>query len=158
MLDRETFLDIVKKTPLVSVDLVLVNSRDEMLLGLRKNEPARNFWFVPGGRVAKDERIADAFERVALDELGMRLCYKDSRFMGFYEHMYETNFARVEGVSTHYIVLAHEIRVGDPTIAADAQHEQYKWFDKETALGRDNVHPNTKIYFSHISTALGEAD
>ncbi|MDP2000518.1 MAG: hypothetical protein Q8K22_13130 [Rhodoferax sp.] len=56
MLDFDTFLDVVNHTPLVAVDLVLVRGGHEVLLGLRNNRPAQGFWFVPGGRILKNER------------------------------------------------------------------------------------------------------
>jgi colanic acid biosynthesis protein WcaH len=44
----------------VSVDLVLVRDGREVLLGLRTNRPAQGSWFVPGGRILKNEKRADA--------------------------------------------------------------------------------------------------
>ena len=61
-LNHDDFVEVVKKTPLVSIDLIVENDRNEVLLGFRKNEPAKNYWFVPGGRILKNERIAEAFE------------------------------------------------------------------------------------------------
>ena len=69
-LDRATFLEVVRNTPLVSVDLIVRDSRGRVLLGLRNNAPARHSWFTPGGRICKNERIVDAVGRVALEELG----------------------------------------------------------------------------------------
>ena len=57
MLNDTDFLHIVDATPLVSIDLVLRNERDEVLLGQRKNRPAQGIWFVPGGRIRKNERV-----------------------------------------------------------------------------------------------------
>ena len=33
-------------------------------MGWRENEPAKGTWFVPGGHHRKDEKIADAFDRI----------------------------------------------------------------------------------------------
>jgi len=51
-LGRDEFAEVVKRAPLASIDLVVKNSRREMLVGLRKNEPAKGFWFVPGVALA----------------------------------------------------------------------------------------------------------
>jgi colanic acid biosynthesis protein WcaH len=40
-------------------------------MGWRENEPAKRTWFVPGGRIRKDEKIADAFERIIRTETGL---------------------------------------------------------------------------------------
>jgi colanic acid biosynthesis protein WcaH len=70
MLSRDDFLAVVTLTPLVSIDLVVVDEEGYILVGKRTNEPAYGTWFVPGGRVNKDETLDAAFERIATDELG----------------------------------------------------------------------------------------
>ena len=54
-LRQEDFATVVRSTPLVSLDFIVENSRGEFLLGKRTNRPAQGYWFVPGGRVQKDE-------------------------------------------------------------------------------------------------------
>ena len=63
-LSHDEFAVVVEKAPLVSIDLIIENHRGQILLGMRTNEPAKDYWFVPGGRILKDERIAEAFERL----------------------------------------------------------------------------------------------
>jgi len=62
---------IVRLAPLVAIDLIIRNARDEVLLGLRSNEPAKGFYFVPGGMIRKGERLREAFARVLKDETGL---------------------------------------------------------------------------------------
>lgn len=147
-LSLEEFADVVKKTPLVSIDLIVKNSLGQILLGLRKNEPARGFWFVPGGRILKDEPIARAFERIAHDELGIHLAYENAEFVGVFEHLYPNNFTEKQDFSTHYVVLAHKINVDETSLKLpEAQHSQQKWLDPQTLCKDQKVHPYTKAYF-----------
>lgn len=147
-LNCNDFIEVVKNTPLVSIDLIIKNDRSQVLLGLRENAPARNYWFVPGGRILKNERIGEAFERIANDELGINLAYKDANFLGVFEHLYQDNFAQMQGFGTHYVVLAHEIKIAETQlISPKAQHSRYKWFDQESLRKTKNVHPYTKAYF-----------
>ena len=60
---RVDLIEVIKHTPLVSIDLIVRNGKDQILVGLRTNEPAKGFWFVPGGRILKNERITEAFKR-----------------------------------------------------------------------------------------------
>jgi len=116
---------VVKNSPLVSINLIVKNSRGDILVGLRKNELARGFWFVPGGRILKDERIADAFQRIARDELGMDLAFEDARFLGVFEHLYPNNFTQREEFTTHYVVLAYEIEITETSLDfPKAQHSE----------------------------------
>ena len=68
-LSADEFATLVRLGPLVSIDLVVRNDRGQILFGFRKNEPAKNFWFVPGGRIQKEERLKDAFNRICRKEL-----------------------------------------------------------------------------------------
>ncbi|MHC4912714.1 MAG: NUDIX domain-containing protein, partial [Planctomycetota bacterium] len=93
-LSHRDLIEVVKKTPLVSIDLIIENTQNQILLGLRKNAPAKDFWFVPGGRILKDEPIPDAFNRIAKDELAINLTYEKADFLGVFEHWYPDNFTQ----------------------------------------------------------------
>ncbi|VEB85871.1 GDP-mannose mannosyl hydrolase) [Citrobacter koseri] len=69
-LRQEDFATVVRSTPLISIDLIVENERGEFLLGKRTNRPAQGYWFVPGGRVQKDETLEKAFERLTQAETG----------------------------------------------------------------------------------------
>ena len=58
MLPLSTFKTVIASTPLISIDLVIKNNTGRILLGKRTNRPAQGFWFVPGGRVLKDEPVS----------------------------------------------------------------------------------------------------
>jgi len=147
-LGPDEFVEIVKLAPLVSVDLIVKDRRNRVLLGLRKNQPAKGSWFVPGGRVMKDERIADALVRIAKDELGIKAVAENAKFLGVFEHLYKKNFACRKGFGTHYVVLAYEIKTSQTQLCGvDDQHSRYEWFDKQSVLNNKKVHPYTKAYF-----------
>ena len=145
-------IDVIDKTPLVSIDLIVRNSQDEILLGKRTNRPAQGCWFVPGGRIVKGEHLDAAFRRISKKELGIALERRDARLLGAYEHHYDDNFLGREGVSTHYVVLAHAIELEDETaIRSDEQHEAMHWWATEEILDSPDVHDYTKDYFRDLS-------
>ncbi|WP_457744996.1 GDP-mannose mannosyl hydrolase [Sulfurimonas sp.] len=145
LLDKEAFSDVIKNTPLISIDLVVESSDGKVLLGKRINEPAKGFWFVPGGRIFKDESLDAAFERTVKEEIGLDLKREDAAFIGVYEHFYDNNvFDNKFG--THYIVLGHKI-VTDEKLSLNNQHEKYEWFEKELVLKNKDVHKYAKDYF-----------
>ncbi len=147
-LDSATFLKIVELTPLVSIDLIVINDAGVVLLGYRRNRPAQDCWFVPGGKILKDERIPSAIRRISLAELGLELDPALAKFKGVYEHLYGDNFAGVEGISTHYIVLAHEFSLpANARINGDDQHAELRWWKVSDLLADPAVHENTKAYF-----------
>jgi colanic acid biosynthesis protein WcaH len=152
-LGREEFLKVVRAAPLVSVDVVLQDDEGRVLMGLRSNEPAKGFWFVPGGRILKGERIAEAFERVVTEELGCTVRFAQARFLGVFQHFWDSNFAAEPGVSTHYVSLGYVLNLPDgAAIRGDPQHHELKWFPIDEALHNDRVHAYTKEFL----TAAGQ--
>lgn len=158
MLDLDTFKTVIDKTPLISIDLVVRNAAGEVLLGQRLNRPAQGFWFVPGGRILKDESLADAFKRLTLNELGIELEIISARYLGLYEHFYPDSIFTDEdkgiAVSTHYVVNGFEVVLpsaekltnGD---LPDEQHDAYQWFSEGDLMASDQVHVHSKWYFDN---------
>jgi len=149
MLTEMDFLDVVRLTPLVSIDLIVRDAEGRVLIGHRRNRPARGTWFVPGGRILKDETLDAAFARIAEAELGIAsLARSSARFEGVYEHHYGDNFADEPDVSTHYIVLAYSLAFSSTVpIGRLEQHSDYLWLTPSELLARADVHENTKAYF-----------
>ncbi len=144
--DTDTFRTVVANTPLVSIDLVVRNGAGEVLLGKRLNRPAQGFWFVPGGRVCKDETLDAAFLRLTAAELGQTVGRGQARFLGVYEHLYPDNFSGTD-FSTHYVVLAYELQLMAHADLPREQHSDYCWFSPEALLADELVHENSKAYF-----------
>ncbi len=145
LLNIDDFSSVIKNAPLISIDLIVKNFKKEILLGKRVNEPAKGCWFVPGGRVFKDETLDEAFNRISKEELSLDIKREESKFYGIYEHFYENNVFN-DDFGTHYIVLAHEFMTNDDLRLND-QHEAYKWFGLEGVLNSGKVHKYTKNYF-----------
>ena len=147
-IEDSEFLRMVSSVPLVSIDLIVRDGNGGVLLGLRKNEPAAGYWFTPGGRILKDESLATAFRRIAADELGAEVDIGDAAFIGVFEHHHQSNFRRVPGISTHYIVLAFEWRVDRALMDLPLmQHDRYRWFGPAEIDAESAVHPYVRDYF-----------
>lgn len=147
-LPEPLFRSIVEHTPLVALDLVVRNAAGDVLLGRRLNRPAQGFWFVPGGRVRKDERLSQAFSRLTREELGCEQDLAAARFLGPFEHHYPDNFSGTD-FSTHYVVLAYELSL-DLTLSdlPPQQHGDYRWWSPAELLSSPDVHVHTQWYFS----------
>ena len=148
LLPPDVLLEVIKYTPLISIDLIVRDDQERVLVGMRTNRPAQNYWFVPGGRICKDERISQAFQRISKNELGITMNVENARFLGVFEHLYNDNFAGQPGFGTHYIVLGYEVWLKEPLPPMpDDQHEEFRWFTPAELLASETVHPNTKAYF-----------
>ena len=147
-IDKKHVLEIIEATPLVSIDLVIRNPSNKVLLGKRNNRPAMGYWFVPGGRIFKNETINQALKRISEVELGQDLSTKAPSLLGAYDHIYEDNFLNVKGINTHYVVLAFVIALQQEIeVKSDEQHIELKWWEIDKLLLDQTVHQNTKVYF-----------
>jgi colanic acid biosynthesis protein WcaH len=147
-LQIDDFADVVRQTPLVSIDLIVTDQAGRALVGLRRNPPAQGAWFVPGGRIRKDELLIEAWGRITQGELGVAIPFSEAAFVGVFEHLYANNFLGNSDFTTHYVVLAYRIGVDRALeIRTDDQHEHFVWLEVDRLLVDENVHDNTKAYF-----------
>jgi colanic acid biosynthesis protein WcaH len=147
------FENVIKLTPLVSIDMVIRSSDGRVLVGRRNYEPAKGCFFVPGGRITKNETVAAAFRRLTLDELGVEKQIEEARFLGVYEHFYPTNRFERGAFGTHYVVLGYELTspVEDALLPKE-QHGEYAWRTEAELLNSPEVHKHTKAYFRRRSS------
>ena len=145
-LEKELFSSIVENAPLISIDLIIKDGSGNILLGKRVNKPAKNSWFVPGGRIYKDETIDLAFNRITKDEIGKAYDISNTKFKGVYQHFYDDNVFN-DNFSTHYIVLAYELVIKEELSLDTIQHEKYKWFTQDKLLTSKEVYSYVKDYF-----------
>ena len=75
-----------------SLDMLIFNDKEEVLVGFRRNSPARGRLFVPGGRIYKGENLRSALRCISKSETGVDLVRKT----GFY-----TEFMTIFTERTH---------------------------------------------------------
>ena len=153
-LTKENFSKLVRFAPLVAIDLCIVSTKG-ILLGKRKNPPAKNSYFVPGGRIRKNETLDGALKRIIKEEtnISYNLNFSNQNLLGVYEHFYEDNFCGNKEFNTHYIVFAYLLRIKEDNfkeaIIIDHQHSDTLWYNKNSNFKNEDIHPNTKIYLAH---------
>jgi colanic acid biosynthesis protein WcaH len=146
-LPRDIFKSVISNTPLISIDIVAV-SDGSFLVGKRLNKPAIDTYFVPGGRIRKNEKFEDALKRISLDEIGIEMNLSSCEFLGIFDHIYDDS-AVGDDVNTHYVVLAFSTEIDYNDIDIErikTQHDDFKMV-KISKLQEDrSVHENTKVY------------
>ncbi len=157
-LNQDDFIKIVKNTPLVAIDICIIYE-NKILLGKRNNSPARNFYFVPGGRILKGEKINSALKRILKIETGYvieNIRKENIRHLGVYEHFYDDNFLGNNDFSTHYIISAYIIRLEDKKafnqLKVDKQHSDFIWFESNMKSYKNiQIHPYATKYIEDIN-------
>jgi colanic acid biosynthesis protein WcaH len=155
VLPEDIFHTIVENAPLFAIDLVVENEDGEILLGQRINPPARNWWFVPGGRVFKDETISDAFERLTKNELGSQYNINQAMPLGLYEHFYQDS-VHSQSITTHYINYTHYIKVEKSTLnlPLSEQHDTYRWVTISELESDRTIHEYSKVFLPELLKKL----
>lgn len=64
------FIEVIDRIFLVFIDLVVENEKGEIFFGLRKNCLVKDYWFVFGGWILKNEILDIVFLWLMLNELG----------------------------------------------------------------------------------------
>ena len=148
MLSNKQFQDIIKLTPLIAIDLIIIH-KNKILLGKRKNQPAKGFFFIPGGRILKEETLEFACLRLTKNELGIEIPLNKFIFHTNTQHIYKNNFFNND-YSTHYVCLCYKYELNEKeykSINIDQQHDDILWLTQDEILKHDLTHINTKNYF-----------
>ncbi len=155
-LDKDMFSNVVESTPLFAIDLLVLNENKELLVGKRLNPPAKGYFFVPGGRVFKNESLSSAFQRLTLTELGSAFKLEQAQLLGLYEHFYQDSVFG-DNINTHYINGAHFITIKQNELALlpiGDQHADYYWFSLSDIEKSKQVHQYTKDYLPRLRELL----
>ena len=70
--------------PMLTADCVVMNSRDEVLLVRRGNEPFKGCWALPGGFMEMDETRERCAVRELQEETGIEVAENAVRLVGIY--------------------------------------------------------------------------
>lgn len=153
-LSLEAFRTVLTSTPLVSMDLVVHNSKGELLLAQRLNRPSQGFWFVLFGRILKNEILDAAFILLTRAELGQAFERSQAPLLDVYEHFYpDSVFGCDESeTGTHYVVLGYQLLLPDGHILYHChdQHGQYRWWKTTEMQDSAEVHENTSAYLAWL--------
>jgi colanic acid biosynthesis protein WcaH len=112
---------ILRVLPIVCVDLLVINEKNEILLLKRKNDPAKGEWWFPGGRVYHGEQRMDAAKRKLFEECGLRS--KIFIEMGTYDCLIEIAKCRL----SHAVTTLYKTVVKKRMIHLDEQSKEYEW-------------------------------
>ena len=99
----EEFKEIYSKVPRLCVDLV-IKIPEGIVLSLRSIPPYKGSWHFPGGTVLFREKVKDAIQRVAMEEIGISV--KIHKFLGYIE-FFDEEKERGFGYSVSMAFLCH---------------------------------------------------
>ena len=123
----EMYKKILELMPIICVDLC-IRHKKKLLLIKRNNEPAKDKWWLPGGRLWKHETLEQCAQRKLKEETNLK--GKIITRVGPYETMFEeAPFGITTGV--HSVNVAFLIEASDISqLQFDKNHSGSQWFDE----------------------------
>lgn len=125
-ISQEEYNKILKTFPIPCVDLIVENKHNEILMVVRKNEPAKGQWWSPGGRILHGENRAAAAKRKLKEECGI-----DGRIIkeiGTFDVLLDYHSDQNEKMLSHGISTFFHIKIDDESIVVlDNQSCQFEW-------------------------------
>ncbi len=121
---KSEYKKILDNVPICCVDLIIKNKNNVLVL-LRKNEPDKGTWSIPGGRVYKGETLEKAVIRKAYEEAGLKV--KIERKIGVYETMFDKG---PFNSSVHTINICFLADAIGNNVKIDKTSQDYRWINK----------------------------
>lgn len=119
------YKEIIKALPILCVDVVVRNPKNEYLLVKRANEPLKGHWWVIGGRVFRGETMEQAAIRKVKEEASLDVT--NLELIGYYEETFRENpFGTDGGIHTVSIVFTTVVDQSQ-RVELDSQGSDWKY-------------------------------
>ncbi|MBA7700025.1 GDP-mannose mannosyl hydrolase [subsurface metagenome] len=133
---EKEYKKILENIPVCCVDIVVCHN-NKVILILRKTKPVKDKWWLPGGRIYKNEKLEEAAIRKVYEEIGLKV--RIEKKIGVYETMFHDGPFNDFGVHTINICFLAKSEE-NPSIKLNKHHLKYKWIVK---IEKD-LHPYLK--------------
>ena len=122
---NELYNNIIDVVPIICVDAIIISNQKCLLLK-RNNNPEKNSYWFPGGRIIKNEFIQDAVIRKAKEETNITCSYK--KILSIEETIFKADDIHMHGV--HTINICCELIASERfEIKLDNNHSSHIWVD-----------------------------
>ncbi|MCK4781625.1 NUDIX domain-containing protein [Candidatus Parcubacteria bacterium] len=129
---------IIHNIPLCCIDIV-VKMNNSFLLIKRTEEPVKNKWWSPGGRVLFNEKLETAVKRKLKDELNIKRI-KNIEFLGTQEMKFKKgDFGKPVFCISNVFLVEIDKKQAD-NIQIDNTSSEFRWFNSIPK----NIHPYLK--------------
>ena len=141
MLPEEIYGEIVRRVPVVCVDVVIQRSTGEVLLVRRGMEPVKGYWWWPGGRMLKGETFFSAAKRKAQQETGLECT--PQKLLGTYNTVFPTSSwdtLTTQGTQTVNAVVLVSAPPETRDVALDATSDNHRWIAASASAAAKEGH------------------
>ena len=121
-LSKKTFKTILDNAPLLCVDIV-AEHKGKYLLVKRKNRPFKGTFWLPGGRVIKNETIVEAVKRKMKEETGLNV--KILQPLGYFEYFFKDHELNLKN-GYHPVSIVYLVELPSLRVNLDSQSSNWK--------------------------------
>lgn len=125
---KRLYDQIVSVMPVASVEAIIRDREDRILVLKRNNAPAKGEWWFPGGRVHKGETLSEALIREVKEETGLNI--EVANLVGVYTRLFPER---------HDISIVFLCSLNDGNIRLNHEHSNAKFLSIKRAL--KELHP-----------------
>ena len=146
-INDELYKNIIDKTIIQTLDIIYINSKNKILLGIRNNEPLKWVFYIPWWRRFKNETILESAKRKSKEELNIDIDINKLTFLWVYDDIFYNSI--YENIWTHCSPITFIYKLSDveeKNIKLDSQHNEFKFFD----INDKNIHDMVKIRINDI--------
>jgi colanic acid biosynthesis protein WcaH len=72
LINKSLYQEIIKSIPILCIDLIIIHNKKYLLIK-RSENPLKDEWWVPGGRVLSGETIEETAKRKLEEEVGIKI-------------------------------------------------------------------------------------
>lgn len=139
---NDTYKVIIENSIIETVDFIVLNEQNKILLWLRNNEPLKWIYYIPWWRRYKNEKIMDSLKRKFYEELWISINKDKIIFLWIYDDIYPNSM--FWGISSHYAPITYVYKLNkneEKNIKKDMQHDDLRFFD----LDDDSIYRAVKL-------------
>jgi len=118
-IEQDKYNEILSLIPIVCVDIAIAYN-NKILLIKRRDEPAQDEWWLPGGRLFKGETFEGCALRKAKEETGLE-CR-----LGPMIYYQSTDFGNIHSVNFCYL-----LHIADDMVKLDDTCLDHRWVEKD---------------------------
>jgi len=123
IIPEKLYHQIIEHMPIICVDGIIIKD-GEILLLLRGNEPEKNNWWFPGGRLLKNEDLHTAVIRKVKEETGLVCTVK--HIIDITQTTFPTG---INNIPTHTVNICFILETDGEGFKLDKGHKGYGWFE-----------------------------
>ncbi len=119
--------------PVISLDMIILNEQDEILLIKRDEEPQKNFWSIVAERIkVDDDSIESAIQRIVREECGLKV-----KIEYLVDTLANPKFDPPADPRFFVVQILYVVRALTNISEEQEKNDQMKWVDLEEALKID---------------------